>query len=64
MVTEMQGTYSVEPLMRTTLPGCLGAVTTAACGCNRVAGVPGFFADWLINAQQMLHQTTDKFGSS
>jgi hypothetical protein len=50
--------YSVEPLMRTTLPRLPGAMTTAACGCNHVAGVPEFFADWLINAQQSLHQTT------
>ncbi len=52
MVTEMQGTYSVEPLMRTNLPSCQGAVTTAALRMCHVAGVPEFFADWLINAQQ------------
>jgi len=34
-------------------------MTTGACGCNHVAGVPEFFADWLINAQQSLHQATD-----
>jgi hypothetical protein len=45
--------------MLTTLPRLPGAMTTAACGCNHVAGVPEFFADWLINAQQSLHQTTD-----